>query len=262
MDLRIRTADPTGNITVFVLDKVKREDYAQIAAQLLEKEELHAEQVGFIEEKEDGTWRMQMMGGEFCGNASRSFGYLKSLLDEKHPEKVPVEVSGSDRILTAEVDLEKGTSRIQMPLPLKVCRVQTEEGESYPLVEFDGICHVIVFSEPEPVKTPGIIQAALRRVSCDACGVMYVKGDCMIPAVYVKETDSLIWESSCGSGTMGTAVCLSEGKADGIYTYQLRQPGGTIEAVVYRQGGKVTECKMGGAVSISEEICTEISWKG
>ena len=79
MDLRIRTADPTGNITVFVLDKVRREDYAQIAAQLLEKEELHAEQVGFIEEKEDGTWRMQMMGGEFCGNASRSFGYLKSL---------------------------------------------------------------------------------------------------------------------------------------------------------------------------------------
>ena len=117
MNLRIRVADPAGNITIFVLDRVQRKDYAEISAQLLKKEEFHAEQVGFIEEKEDGTWRMQMMGGEFCGNASRSFGYLKSMMEEDHPEQVSVEVSGSDRILTAEVDLKKGTREFRCLFP-------------------------------------------------------------------------------------------------------------------------------------------------
>ncbi len=259
MNLRIRVADPAGNITIFVLDRVQRKDYAEISAQLLKKEEFHAEQVGFIEEKEDGTWRMQMMGGEFCGNASRSFGYLKSMMEEDHPEQVSVEVSGSDRILTAEVDLKKGTSRIQMPLPLEIRKLHADGMESYPMVVFDGICHVIAASEPQSAEfVEKIICAAQEEVPCDACGVMFLEGDRMTPVVYVKETDSLIWESSCGSGTMGAAVWLSDGKEDGVYTYYLKQPGGTIEAVVYREGGKVTECKMGGAVSISEEICTEI----
>ncbi|MCA5962637.1 hypothetical protein LC724_22770 [Blautia sp. RD014234] len=96
MKVKIRVADPAGNITIFVMTPLERSQYAEAANQLLEQKKYKAEQVGFVEEKEDGTQHMQMMGGEFCGNATRSFGYLKSLVDENHPQLVQVDVSGSE----------------------------------------------------------------------------------------------------------------------------------------------------------------------
>lgn len=263
MNLKVRVADPAGNITIFVMDPAERKDYPKIAALLLEQKEFQAEQVGFIEKKEDGTMRMQMMGGEFCGNASRSFGYFKSMMDETHPRLVPVEVSGSARILTAEVDLQAGTSRIDMPLPLGKRMLETPEGAVYPMIVFDGICHIIVEAAPQSAAfTEMLMELAKKEVSCDAYGIMFLEGEKMTPVVYVKETDSLIWESSCGSGSMGAAVYLAGKEEDGTYVYQFQQPGGIIEAVVQKKGGKTEACKMGGAVSISEEICVEIPWKG
>ena len=74
MKVKIRVADPAGNITIFVMTPLERSQYAEAANQLLEQKKYKAEEVGFVEEKEDGTLHMQMMGGEFCGNATRSFG--------------------------------------------------------------------------------------------------------------------------------------------------------------------------------------------
>ena len=74
MRIKVRVADPAGNITIFVTTPVEREKYPFIARQLLAREDLKGEQVGFIERKARGGFRMEMMGGEFCGNASRSFG--------------------------------------------------------------------------------------------------------------------------------------------------------------------------------------------
>ena len=88
MKMRIRRADPAGNITIFVMDQAERKDYAAISRQLLVREDLGAEQVGFVEKNADGTPHMQMMGGEFCGNATRSFGYLMSMLSEEKPEEI------------------------------------------------------------------------------------------------------------------------------------------------------------------------------
>ena len=87
---------------------------------------------------------MQMMGGEFCGNATRSFGYLKSLVDENHPQLVQVDVSGSESPLDVEVDLEAGTSRTTMPLPRKIVNLSVPDLGTCPMVCFDGISHMIV----------------------------------------------------------------------------------------------------------------------
>ena len=73
MRIKVRVADPAGNITIFVTTPVAREKYPSISRQILARKELKGEQVGFIERKDQGGFRMEMMGGEFCGNASRSF---------------------------------------------------------------------------------------------------------------------------------------------------------------------------------------------
>ena len=72
--IKVRVADPAGNITIFVTTPVEREKYPAVARQLLARKDLKGEQVGFIEKKARGGFRMEMMGREFCGNASRGFG--------------------------------------------------------------------------------------------------------------------------------------------------------------------------------------------
>ena len=42
----------------------------------------------------------------------------------------------------------------------------------------------------------------LNRLEQEAWGVMFLSGQQLTPAVYVKSTDSLVWESSCGSGSV------------------------------------------------------------
>ena len=75
MELNILRADPAGNITVFVLDPVEKAQRAAIAEKIMAIPELKAEQVGYAclaEDDVDG--HMEMMGGEFCGNATRAYG--------------------------------------------------------------------------------------------------------------------------------------------------------------------------------------------
>lgn len=259
MKMKIRVANPAGNITVFVMDKARREDYAKISAQILAKKELHAEQVGFLEQNGEAV-HMQMMGGEFCGNATRSFAYLLSMLSDEKPEELLVDVSGSDRALKAEVNLERGTSRVEMPLPVDRKELRLEEKEVYPMVVFEGICHMIIERAPgEQEFVDRLIGEAEKICPCDAYGIMFLQKEKMVPVVYVKETNSMVWESSCGSGSMGVAVYLSEGEKDGNFVYRLEQPGGVIEASVCKKNGRVIFCQMGGAVAISEEMEIEIN---
>ena len=72
MKLNILRADPAGNTTVFVLDPIEKAQRAAIAEQIMAIPFLKAEQVGYACPPEDGVdGRMEMMGGEFCGNALR-----------------------------------------------------------------------------------------------------------------------------------------------------------------------------------------------
>lgn len=267
MKVKIRVANPAGNITIFVMTPLDRSQYAQAANQLLKRKEYKAEQVGFVEEKADGTCRLQMMGGEFCGNATRSFGYLRSLLDRDHPKLVEVDVSGSDTPLKVEVDFDNNTSRTTMPVPVKMVDLLVPDQGSCPMVCFDGISHIIVKGPRRgDAFVKAVLKAAKEYETCGAYGIMFLEpsGDgmekCyrMTPVVYVTGTDSLVWESSCGSGSMACAAYLADKKADGTHVYILKQPGGLIEASVIRREGRIAECRMGGRVSVSEELEAEI----
>ena len=149
----------------------------------------------------------------------------------------------------------------------KIEEVETAQYGSYPMVVFDGINHVIVKGpRREDAFVQAVLEAAMAKHKCDACGIMFLEPSAdgmekryrMTPVVYVEETGSLVWESSCGSGSMATAVYLSKQKNDGKYVYILKQPGGIIEATVVKENGKTVECKMGGPVSVSLEKTVEV----
>ena len=256
MNIEYWKVDPTGNITLIVETPVPRESQSRIAAELLRRDN-EAEQVGFLEapEKAGARLRLQMMGGEFCGNATRAYGMY--IAQQKGGlSSVRLRVSGCDHAVTAQVDLKSGTARAEMPCPRSVKRV-TVNGHEGTLVDLTGIAHFVV-EGVEPSE--GFFRAAESIFSgiagLDACGVIFLDAEkrSMTPLVKVIETGSLVWEGSCGSGSVACAVAQSERMENGGFSCEYRQPAGAVRASVERQGGNVIAASIGGEVTLDEPM--------
>ena len=118
-NVKITVANPAGNKTIFVHDSFERESYAAVAEQLLAMKDIAAEQVAFIlfaPECGRAEGRMEMCGLEFCGNATRAFGLMVArelgIAGEGH---VFLDVSGTNEILTVDVNTNTGYARVKMP---------------------------------------------------------------------------------------------------------------------------------------------------
>ena len=256
MNISYTKIDPSGNITLIVDSFVPREDQSRFATLLMERDP-EAEQVGFLEVPEDPCCavRLQMMGGEFCGNATRAYGMY--IAQQKGGlSSVRLRVSGCDHAVTAQVDLKSGTARAEMPCPRSVKRV-TVNGHEGTLVDLTGIAHFVV-EGVEPSE--GFFRAAESIFSgiagLDACGVIFLDAEkrSMIPLVKVIETGSLVWEGSCGSGSVACAVAQSEQMENGGFSCDYIQPAGVVRASVERQGGKVVAAHIGGKVTLDEPV--------
>ena len=107
MELKFVKLNPTQNMTLLVESPLRREDYAKVADSIMAYESVYAEQVGFIERPGSGSKavaRLQMAGGEFCGNAAMSLAAYVAWLDKKEKflsgaRIIPLEVSGSDEVI-------------------------------------------------------------------------------------------------------------------------------------------------------------------
>lgn len=278
MKLNFIKANPTENMTIFVSDPLPRAIYSDVANKLMDYSSLHGEQVGFIEKPElDGSHsRLHMMGGEFCGNASRAFA---AMLVQKEPDAfaladgmytVPIEVSGSDEILYAQVRrIEDHVFDVKIKLPLFKSAGPFEthyNGIHYQgfLVEFEGISHVILFTGND-VPDEGLLRHIVQEEdhsASDAFGVMFYNEteNFMTPLVYVAATDSVVLERSCGTGTAALGVALSMGSQQGIDMI-VNQPGGRLEISTTMKEGAIVAIHLEGEVSIVAEGHAYISFE-
>lgn len=253
MNLEYIVADPTGNITLLVTTPVPERERAQAAARLMELEPA-AEQAGFLRLTELGV-RLDMAGGEFCGNASLSAAAVYARekgLSAGERVTVPVRVSGTPDPVTAVIEALGGgtfSGTVDMPPPVSAgMRSFTLDGREYflPLLCFAGISHVIAPGEL-PRETA---EAAARKWCADlaapALGLMLLDEaeKRLRPLVYVPGADTIFWESSCASGTMAVGAWLS--LRDGApRSLGLSAPGGVLsieadfEGEVFRLGGHV-----------------------
>lgn len=256
MKLNVLRADPAGNITLFVLDPVPVEDRAGIAARLMALPGSDAEQVGYLcTPVMGGAGRMEMAGGEFCGNATRAFGMLISRRLGGAP-RVLVEVSGCEAPVAVDVDLSAGTARARMPLPRSVSRVESHSGV---LVDLGGIAHLVVEDVPPSLEFFRKAEPLFERFpDAEAYGVIFLdtrKGT-MTPLVKVPAAGTLVWEGSCGSGSLAAAVAQS--RTDGPFVRAYVQPAGTVEASVIRENGKMASAWIGGPVILDPPCEIEI----
>ena len=263
MELKFIKTSPTENMTLLIETPVPREQHLEIAEKLIAYGSVYAEQAGYIEEPENplAEKRLQMMAGEFCGNASLS---LAAVLAEEKGLKVGgeteiiLEVSGADSLVNCQMKKEeKGWSgRVAMPLPKaiehKTFRLNDETYE-LDVVVFEGISHIIVpaslWGENAAEKAELAAKEWAEHMPA-AFGILLFdeeKGECQ-PLVSVQGV-TLIWERGCGSGTsaIGAYLAMKEGRSLSV---SLKQPGGIMGAEVSFENGEFASLHITGKVSI------------
>ncbi len=260
MEIQLRRADPAGNITLLIETPVPAEDRAEVAGALLARQELGAEQVGFlVPALHGGAVRLEMMGGEFCGNALRSAGYLLALQQNKTDSGVfSIEISGTEELLQVRADISCGEATAQMPLPCGMDEIDLC-GRQVGLVMFHGIVHAIADEcRPDREWADRAARELAGRYHAEAAGVMFLYHEAdelrLEPAVYVAATDTLCFERSCASGSAAALVYLSEGGADGVYAYTFHEPGGIIRASMICLDSDTSILTVGGPVCMDRQI--------
>ena len=235
-------ADPAGNVTILVLSPVEPRLRAAAAVALLN--EYGGEQAGFIVPPvSGGAARLEMMGGEFCGNALRCLGlWYAATRPGAAGRPVPMEISGVDGTLSVTADPADGLVSARMPLPAAL-----GERLGMPTAEFPGIVHALCRED--------VPDAALARRLTAA---LAADGHAMRPAVYVAGTDTLYFENSCASGSAAAAALLSAAeKRDAEYVF--RQPGGALAAGARWEGGALRELTVSGRVTLGRPFTAVIT---
>ena len=257
-EIKITKADPAGNITLLIDGPVPKGKYAQLASALMKTPGLEAEQAGFITRPlHGGAGRLEMSGGEFCGNAARAFGYYLALKSGEKRTQIPVEISGAEEPVMTESDTENATAFSEMPLPREISVITLPEpfGKCC-AVRFDGITHIIAIGVPEDMHLFIAARDYIYRSSTPAAlGVLFVSEDkqSLVPYVYVAGTKTVFREGSCGSGT--AALCAAEAYKSGKSTaIAVAQPAGEIEAEATVTDGKISRLKIGGSVKLYDAV--------
>ena len=80
----------------------------------------------------------------------------------------------------------------------------------------------------------------------------------MTPLVKVPAAGSLVWEGSCGSGSLAAAVAQSLDAPDGPFVRSYVQPAGVVEAAVVRRDGEAASAWIGGPVSLDPPTVVQL----
>lgn len=252
MRIRYVPADPAGNLTALVLTPVPAGERAALAAQLMAACPESFEQVGYVDEASllTGLPRLDMMGGEFCGNAARAFGLYAALRRGLGETALRVSVSGAREPVSVSLSPERGEAFAAMPLPLGTEWIAVQ-GRSVPVVHMEGIAHAVLLHTEPSEALAGAVLAAMPPE--DARGVLFARGGRMTPLVCVPAAGTRVWESSCGSGSVALAVLLAEQAGrDGMCDFAFDEPGGRLCVHVQVRNGRAVSAVMGGGVTLGE----------
>jgi diaminopimelate epimerase len=239
---------PGGNTTAIVSQPIPRKLQPRIARQIMGNDR-SIEQVGFIERsrKKKAAFRLQMMGGEFCGNAARAAAYLWTMHFPRL-KKVQFEVSGFSKLVTALIEDEDVT--LLLPGSFYIGSRRFSDGT---LVDLAGIRHLVVSDSKkrDAVKL-------INRI-CDgyaAVGIISTQRKRSVveidPLIWVRDTETFVHETACGSGSI--AVALADFERNGSNFSCIRQPSGEhYHVILSRRKGRVSSIELSGTVRYIDE---------
>ncbi len=209
---------------------------------------LGGEQAGFID---INNGILQMAGGEFCINATRSLGLLMALdaqgdaeVDSLYFEGV-IKTSGFTDPLAVAVKQEGENINVTLSVPLISLPPIEELDLGIYLVRLAGISHVLIhekyndFCEQNWAQSSAHIRQKYKLEDEGAVGCMWwrelqaqedgkktIKHIYMHPIVWVKNPHALHYENACGSGSLALAIWHYVHAGHGAFV--IHQPGGHL----------------------------------
>ena len=245
---------PAGNDTAIVYGTNYTSDMKKNINDKIMNKHKNVEQVGFINKK-NGKKEIQMAGGEFCGNATRSAAY-EYLDGKKGNTKILV---NSKNEIDAGVD-ENQNAWCDIPI-LQTNNIITETEKGIYIVKIEGITMAVLqdfvackyLKDKRNLKEIG--KEFIKKLNLEeysAAGVVFCEkyndNIRINPIVWVKEIDTLFYETACGSGSM--AVCMVEAFLDKeTKEIDIVQPSGLIITTkVEYKNGQITKTTISGKV--------------
>ena len=258
---RYVTLDPTGNLTCLVLDPVDPSEKETLTRKLLAV----CEQVAYLEPpaRPEAVAAVRLMGGEFCGNASMAAAawLVRDELPQGETKTLLLEVSGAVNPVRCTVrktqDGFEGT--VEMPGDFEI----GEEiicGIPFTVVRMEGIVHLVCETQTfEQKEAEKLLRKLAGLLPDDAVGLLQWNSArrFLLPLVFVRGSDSVVWEHGCGSGSaaVGALETLRNGKAT---TVSVEQPGGVIHVSADSENGTVTAIFITGQIRIKDESTVSI----
>lgn len=240
---------PGGNDTALVENRdssIDRSDYPRIAQEIMTIMERSCEQVGFIEKAtlQNSDGRLHMMGGEFCVNALRSLAM--QLRSETNRDSLRLESSG----LTGTISLEIKGNGVEVALTPG----QLRRENALTIVKIPGITHFVEKVDNLPSQEAqglslSTILDTYKEILEGVQAVGYIpytqKEGAFVsqPLIYVVSTDTKIYETGCGSGSLAVFQDLALAQAEIIqpsgYSYELTRSDDVIKlfSPVIKLGG-------------------------
>ena len=269
---------PSGNPTILLkAEDVPPARRADVANAVMSLQHIGGEQVGYV--RLEGTPRLDMMGGEFCLNATRAFASVLDslgLLERAGDVRSGlVEVSGVDEKVAVRV------THSENALPFAEACLRFEElpePEHLPgglrLMRVPGIAHIVqsgavpssselsAFCREQRKSLALEKEEAVGHLWIDVPAVPSSKEDKaaldLSPVVWVRDTATLCFESACGSGTL--ACALAEHARTGAEAFSITQPSGMALSVRIEKKEKGFEVWVGGPSRIT--ACGETDLRG
>jgi diaminopimelate epimerase len=279
---RVVIAYPSGNTTAIVFDDIQSYMLSDkkalntalirsVAALFPDIPELEQCCAIVAPEHPDAIAKVEMFGGEFCGNAARSAVRALTMTSvagdpcvtddfdgaKEHAAYTgKIEVSGTGALLGYAV--RNDIVHIEMPLPASGCSVEpVPEGS---LVRLDGISHLVITDRTKLYggSTRNALTKLLKEDSYGfadepAAGVCYYDEQTTKSkfCVWVRDVETMYDETSCGSGTCAIGAAMAaRSHADTSLT--IVQPSGAPLCVScdYGTSGLIHHASIEGKVDI------------
>ncbi len=274
---------PSGNPTILLrAADVPPARRADVAGAVMSPLHIGGEQVGYIRLQD--MPRLDMMGGEFCLNATRAFA---ALLDElgmltqdgnnADIRMGQVEVSGVDTPVAVRVTRQKDALPFaEACLHFEALPSPEEVTDGLRLVRVPGISHLVQEGDvPSKERLESLCSAQRRDCGLEqneAVGHLWISrpertasensGSTapvflqLAPVVWVRDTATLCSESACGSGTL--ACALAEHALTGATMFSILQPSGIPLSVRIEKMPEGWDIWVGGPVRITARGETDL----
>lgn len=213
--IEYKILNPGGNKTALVKSTKFKDKQKCLINRLIMEKYLEIEQVGFLSNE---TNRLEMAGGEFCMNATRCAIYEYS---KENEDSIEISVSGTNNSLKGRV-LNDNKVEIKIDISKNIDEL-IEVQNDFILVKIDGIL-IVIFDEEKSKEyirklkdNEELAKKELKefmnkniQTTEKAIGIMLLENVLdkikINPVVWVKDIDTVFYETACGSGSLATAI--------------------------------------------------------